>query len=81
MKRFFVNNWRTILHLASICDCFFIFWLGGMVKFTADYFLINIFILGISFFTAELSIKIMKFDEIVEELKKDLEKEENDKLK
>lgn len=81
MKRFFVNNWRAIFHFISICDCFFIFWLGDMVKFTADYFLINIIILGISFFTAEVSIKIMEVGKLVEELKKELELEEKDKLK
>lgn len=81
MKRFFVNNWRAIFHFFAICECFFIFWIGGMVKLSSDHLLINIFILGVSFFTAEVSIKIMGFGKMVEELKKDLEKEEKDKLK
>ena len=80
MKRFFVNNWRAIFHFISICNGFFIFWLGGMVKLTSDYFLINIFILMVSFFAAEISIKIMRFDKQVEELKKDLEGEEKKKI-
>jgi len=80
MKRFFVNNWRGLFHIVGIVECFFIFWISGLIQFAPDHLANKLLVLVVAFFSTEIALKVVGFKKLMDKEKEKIIQEDKEKL-
>lgn len=76
MLRFFLNNYRAILHIIVILEFIFIAWILGLKEFydlNPDHTIPKLIILPVIFLVAEWTIKKCDIEKTINEEKKKLD--------